>query len=191
MQDAAAEYTKGFKFIHWFIALLVILMLGAGFFLDDLPEEYMGTAYMMHKSIGLTILFLMIFRLIWVSYKGRIPLPESVPAWERVFSRVVQYSLYLFLILMPLSGWIMSVAAQRTPSYFGLLSLPLPWVKPDKQLAHFMEDVHGIIAWVLIGLIVLHIAGALKHHFYDKDSVLQSMLPRPKMPRQRQNIKNF
>ncbi|KTD08155.1 cytochrome b [Legionella jamestowniensis] len=180
MLEPAKEYSPSFKFIHWLIALLVILMLSAGFFLEDLPEQYIGSAFMVHKSIGITILFLMIFRLVWVSHKGKLPLPESVPLWEKIFSRLVQYSFYLFLILMPLSGWIMSVAGERIPAYFGLFSMPLPWIKPDKQLAHFMEEVHGIIAWVLIGLIVLHIVGALKHHFYDKDNVLLTMLPRRK-----------
>ncbi|ASQ45976.1 cytochrome b [Legionella clemsonensis] len=180
MLEPAKEYSPSFKFIHWFIALLVILMLSAGFFLEDLPEQYIGSAFMVHKSVGITILFLMIFRLIWVGYQGKLPLPDSVPVWERVFSRLVQYSLYLFLILMPLSGWIMSVAAERVPAYFGLFSISLPWIKPDKQLAHFMEEVHGVIAWILIGLIVLHIMGALKHHFYDKDNVLLTMLPRRK-----------
>ncbi|WED44402.1 cytochrome b [Legionella cardiaca] len=171
------DYSKSSKFLHWLIALLVIIMLSVSFFLEDLPEQYISTAFLIHKSTGLTILFLMILRLVLIAFRGRPPLPESVATWEKIFSRVVQYSFYILLILMPLSGWIMSVAANRVPSYFGLFSLPLPGIEPDKQLAHSMEEVHEIIALILIALIILHIAGALKHHFYDKDNVLLRMLP--------------
>ncbi|KTC86692.1 cytochrome b [Legionella brunensis] len=176
-KNFAKEYSKGFKFVHWLVALLVIIMLCVGFFLDDIPEQYQPIAYLIHKSVGLTILFLMIFRTIMVAFKGRLPLPESVPLWEKLFSRLVQYSFYIFLILMPLSGWIMSVAANRIPSFFGLFLLPIPGIEPNEPLAHFMADVHSVIAWILIVLATLHISGALKHHFYDKDEVLRRMLP--------------
>ena len=78
---------------------------------------------------------------------------------------------------MPLSGWIMSVAADKIPRYFGLFSVPFPGIAPNKSLADTMSESHEIIAWIIIGFIVLHVAGALKHHFIDKDHVLKSMLP--------------
>ncbi len=101
-------------------------MLAFSFFLDDVPKAYQGTAYMIHKSLGLTVLFLMIIRIITIFHYGRPPLPHHMPLWERYFSKFVQYSFYVFLLIMPLDGWIMSVAAERIPSYFGLFNLPLP-----------------------------------------------------------------
>ncbi|KTD17150.1 cytochrome b [Legionella jordanis] len=172
------EYSAGFKFVHWFIAVLVLLMLSLSFFLDGLPKESERTGFMIHKSIGLTILFVMLIRLVWVMYTGRVPLPVNVPRWERFLSRLVQSFLYLFLILMPLSGWIMSVAANRPPSFFTLATLSLPGIPLSKPLAGFMAEVHETIAWILIGLVILHVAGALKHHFIDKDDVLRRMLRR-------------
>jgi cytochrome b561 len=152
-------------------------MLCVGFLLDSIPEQYQGIAYMMHKSIGISLLVLMILRLIIVLASKRPALPATVAHWERILSRFVQYSFYVLLILMPLSGWIMSTAANRIPSYFGLFSLPFPGINPNEKLADFMLSVHEIIAYTLIVFISLHILGALKHHFIDKDNVLKSMLP--------------
>ncbi|WP_298622770.1 cytochrome b [uncultured Legionella sp.] len=176
-KNVDARYTSSTKWLHWIIALAVILMLFMGFFLDDIPERFQGMAYMLHKSIGITILFLMILRFIIVHVHTRPPLPESIKLWEKVLSRFVQYGFYILLLLMPLSGWIMSVASEYVPSYFGLFNMPLPWISPNKPLAKFMNESHGIIAWILVVFICLHILGALKHHFIDKDNVLKSMLP--------------
>ena len=169
------KYSTGSKFFHWLIFIIVTLMLSGSFFLDDLPNSYQGTAFMIHKSFGLTILFLMLARMLWIIHSGKPSLPATVSRCDKILSRIVQYSLYLFLIAQSLSGWIMSVAANKVPSFFGLYNVPLP-IQPNKILAGFMDNTHKLIPWILIGLIVLHIAGALKHHFIDKDNVLKSML---------------
>lgn len=171
------RYSPLSKTFHWVIAFVIIGMLSVGFFLDDIPDQFQSTAYMLHKSIGLTILLLMLLRFILIQIKGKPPLPNTVHHWEKIVSRFVQYSFYLLLILMPFSGWIMSVAADRTPVFFGLFRVPLPGISPNKSLAEFMVESHEIIAWIITALITLHIAGALKHHFIDKDNVLRSMLP--------------
>lgn len=171
------QYSSLSKAFHWVIAFVVIMMLIVGFFLDDIPEQFKGTAYMIHKSTGITLFFLMIIRFIWIHSSGKPPLPKSMNHWEQILSRLVQYGFYLLLIIMPLSGWIMSVAADRVPTYFGMFKAPLPWIKSNKSLSEFMADSHEIIAWIIIAFITLHILGALKHHFIDKDNVLIRMLP--------------
>jgi len=175
VSNEVKSYSLLVKTLHWLIALAVFGMLLMGFFLDDIPEQFQSTAYLMHKSTGLTILWLMILRFIIVHITKRPALPSAMHLWEKVLSRVVQYGFYTLLILMPLSGWIMSTAANRIPSYFGLFNIPFPGISPDKQLAHFMGESHEIIAWVIIAFLTLHIAGALKHHFINKDNVLKSM----------------
>lgn len=171
------QYSSESKWFHWLIASIVILMLSFSFFLDDLPKDIQPTAYMLHKSFGLTVLFLMLLRIFFLHLKGRPPLPSSTPIWEKWLSRLVQYGFYVLLICMPLCGWIMSVADGRVPTYFGLFKVPFP-VHQSKALGEFMLQAHVTIAWVLIGLLFLHVAGALKHHFFDKDKVLTRMLPR-------------
>lgn len=172
------SYTKGSKVLHWLIAVVVILMLAVSFFLDDLPKAYAPLAFTVHKSFGLSILALVLLRLFWLHYAGRPTLPKSVPAWERFLAKLVQYGLYVCLLLQPICGWIMSMAANRVPRFFGMFPLPLPGIPEDKNLAHFMANCHTVIAYVLISLIIVHIAAALKHHYIDKDGVLRSMLPK-------------
>ncbi|KTC93726.1 MULTISPECIES: cytochrome b [Legionella] len=176
MNEQEVSYSGGFKFLHWLIALVVILMLVGSYFLEDLPAQYRGTAFMLHKSVGISVLFLMLFRLVWVWRKGKPSLPVSVPLWQRILSRTVQYALYFFLIAMPLCGWIMAVASNKAPYFFGLFQLGLPGIEPNQALSHLMKETHNTIAWVIIVLIALHIAGAIKHHFIDKDKVVQRML---------------
>lgn len=174
---AVLKYSSISKLFHWFIALCVIGMLIVGFFLDDVPAPFKGTAYMLHKSTGITILFLMILRFIWIHASGKPALPIATPLWEKILSSFVQYGFYLLLIIMPLSGWIMSVAANKIPIYFGMFEAPLPWIGSNKELSKFMANSHEIIAWILIAFITLHILGAFKHHFINKDNILKRMLP--------------
>lgn len=169
------QYSKATKILHWFIAVVVLLML-TSFFLGQVQEKYQSTAYLIHKSMGLTVLFLMLVRIAWIFYTGRPDLPRQTPRWERYLSRGVQYSFYVLLILMPLSGWIMSTASQHSPNYFGLIQLPFPGVPINKALAKWMAHWHERFAWTLLVLAILHIAGAIKHAICDKDDVLQKML---------------
>lgn len=173
--SAQDEYSKGSKWLHWLVAVIVLLMLSFSFFLDDVPKAYRSDAFMIHKSLGLTVFFLMCIRLFWIVHTGKPELPSTVVLWERVLSKVVQVSMYVFLFAMPLAGWIMSVAADRVPSYFGLFQMPLYGIPVNKHLAEWMAEAHETIAWILIGLLALHIAGALKHYFINKDRVLQRM----------------
>ena len=169
-------YSSGSKFLHWLIAFIVILMLLVSFFLGDLQKKYQPFAYMIHKSFGLTVLFLMMARFFWIWRSGKPALPKTVSTSERFLSRIVQYGFYVFLICMPICGWIMSVAGNKVPSYFDLFKMPLP-IAANKVLEKWMDQSHKTIAWILIALIFLHIAGALKHHYIDKDKVLKHMLP--------------
>src|SRR5688572_1609174 len=110
-----SSYSKGSKWLHWLVAVVVITMLSLSFFLDDLPESYKPVSYMIHKSFGLTVLFLMVLRLIWIMHSGRPAWPDSVAKWERIISSTVQTLMYLFLFLMPICGWTLSLAAGRVP----------------------------------------------------------------------------
>ncbi|MCH9689610.1 MAG: cytochrome b [Gammaproteobacteria bacterium] len=171
------NYSTGFKYLHWLVAVLVLGMLGLGFFLADLPKEMKVQAYMLHKSIGLTILCLMLVRVVWIVLSGKPKLPDATPKWEGYLASLVQYGLYLFLISMALSGWLMATASNKIPVYFNWFSVPFPGLSPNEKIADWMYSTHGVIAWILLGLVGLHIAGALKHWLIQKDDVLTRMMP--------------
>ncbi len=170
-------YSAGSKLLHWIIASVILMMLSGSFFLEDLNIYIKPLAIMLHKSFGITVLALMIVRLYWLHHSGRPALPASVPLWEVIVSHTIQYTMYGLLIAMPLVGWVMSVLSNHTPTFFGLFDLPIPGLTPNSALADQFFLAHQIIAFMLIGLISLHILAAVKHAVVDKDKILQRMLP--------------
>lgn len=171
------RYTKGAMVLHWSIATIILLLLSVSFFLENFPKTLRPTAIMLHQSFGLTILVLMIVRLWYLFREKRPMLPPTMPRWEVYLARGVQIAMYVLLISMPIVGWLMSTFSNDIPVWFGLIHLPLPGITPNPALADLLFQAHQMIAWVLIGLVSLHIAGALKHAIIDKDKVMDSMLP--------------
>lgn len=162
-------------FLHWLIALFIISLLALGFVMDDLPKNAQGVAYDTHKLIGLSVLILVTIRLWWKSINLKPILTFKQAPWERFAERFVHYSLYLIMILMPLSGLWMSTAAGHLPSVFGH-TISFPGVTENKAQAEFFGEVHEFLAWTLIALITIHVLAALKHHFIDRDRVMKGMM---------------
>ena len=165
------------KSFHWLIALLVIVMICVGLYmtgLDISPQKLQ--LYALHKSIGVTILFLVALRLLWRLTNGvPIPLPNH-KKWEKQLARVIHGLLYTALLAMPLSGWIMSSAKGFSVSVFALFTLP-DLIRPDDRIAKLAVEFHELAAYTLIGMVALHVAGAMKHHLIDRDDTLRRMLP--------------
>ncbi len=181
LKNTIDNYGSVARTLHWLIAVLVIGMLIFGFLLESIPKPIRGEMIGLHKSIGLTILLLILLRLIWRFINIQPVLPISVPPWEQIAARSVHILFYLVLLLMPLSGWIMS-SLDGHPVFFWKWwnwTLPLP---VNKTLANDFFNVHVTIAWIIIALLVLHIGAALKHHFIEKNNVLRRMLPGYKPP---------
>jgi cytochrome b561 len=176
MHQLRSAYSFRSKIMHWLVAIIVLSLLVFGFNLSRMPKTMKFTAIMFHKSFGLTVLALMLFRIIFILRDGRPSLPSTTPCWEKLLARFVQYGLYALLILMPLSGWIMSVAAGYVPKYFGLVAIPFPGIEKNIQLANLMKASHKTLAWIIVAFVVLHLLGNIKHYFLDKDTVVQTML---------------
>lgn len=179
IKNAIESYGVMAKGLHWLIALMIVGLLGVGLYMTDLERSpFRSELYGMHKSFGAVVLGLMLFRLFWRAVVS--PAPGSVPThapWERYLARGVHYAFYVTLIAMPLSGWLMSSAAGHPVSVFGLFSLPDLVGQDNKALAGFMHEAHEILGNVIIALIVLHVAGVLKHLVMDRDGTLLRMLP--------------
>ena len=161
---------------HWVLALAIIGAFSVGFFMADLPfSPSRLKLYNYHKWAGVTILALSALRLLWrLSHRPPVDLP--MPVWQAKAAHLTHGLLYLLFFAVPLAGWAYSSAAGFPVVWFGVLPLP-DFVPKDKALAETLKELHGLIAYGLAGLVLLHIAGALKHHLIDKDGLLLRMLP--------------
>ena len=162
---------------HWIMAAIVIGMLCLGLFMVRLPVSLEKLSlYGWHKSFGILVLMLVILRLSWRLMSVIPPLPEALHQWQKLAAHASHWALYLCLFLMPLSGWLMSSAAGLPVSFFGWFVLPT-LIAPDPSWRVYFLTIHQFTAFGLIGLIGLHTAAALQHHFIEKDNILRRMLP--------------
>ncbi len=157
-------------------------MLPIGFLMEDFPISIKFLTYNAHKSIGLIIIGLSIFRLVWRLLNPPPALPDSVPRNQQRLAHAAHWGLYAFMILMPLSGWIMVSANPKFPiDFFGLGNapfLPLPHLDDPKATSALFNSAHYFIALGGIALLLAHIGAALKHHYVNHDSILHRMLPK-------------
>ena len=168
--------------LHWLIALCIIAMIPLGFFMGDLPEAIRGDGYTLHKSIGITVLALSIFRLIWRLLNPPPALPADMPPIERFLAHVAHWLLYFLIVAMPLSGWLMVSAMHQHPTvYFWsgeVPFLPMPGGIDAKATKALFAYYHRWLAYGALVLIVLHVGAALNHHVVRRDTILRRMLPR-------------
>lgn len=178
-RNTTDRYGAVTKVFHWVIALLIVCLICVGIYMTDFADKtnaFTFKIFFLHKSTGITVLILASFRVLWHIYSRPAGFVPSLKAWEKIVARIAHGLLYAAMFAMPLSGWMLSSAAGRPVSFWGLFTLP-DLVGPDKETQHFFSEVHEIVGWSLIPLIGLHAAGALKHHFFDKDITLRRMLP--------------
>ena len=175
MSGKVERYNTVSRGFHWAVAVLILGLLIVGFFMDTIePSPFKYQVYGWHKATGIAVLFLGVCRIIW---KHITQTPESLSAykqWEKILSKTIHIVLYVAIIAMPLSGWIMSSAGGYPISFFGLFEVP-GIVSKVSELGKLAKEAHEIWAWIIIGCVVLHIAGALKHHILDKDTTLNRM----------------
>jgi cytochrome b561 len=180
LKNSASRFGSVAKLFHWGIALLLIAMFMLGFIMVNTPlgmEKLI--MYGRHKSLGVMVLVLMVLRLLWRLSNPVPHMPGHMSATQRFLAHASHFGLYVLVLAMPLSGWLMSSAAGLPVSVFGWFTLPIP-IAPDKDMVHLFKGAHEYIAWTLLVLIALHITAALVHHFYYKDDVLLKMLPQRK-----------
>ena len=165
------------KLLHWLVAVLVVLMAWLGLTMGDLPNGPDKVAtYALHKSIGLTILGLVVLRLGWRLYAGAPRPVPGTPAWQDRVAGISHWSLYLLLLAMPLSGWMLNSAAGFPLQWVGLGRIPA-LVGENHELRERAEDMHELLFWILALLVLTHVAAALFHHVFQRDATLLRMLP--------------
>lgn len=179
------QYTGVAIGLHWLIAIVIISMLAVGKYMTQLdendPVRYALTQW--HKSFGISVLLLSVFRILWRLAHKSPPLPTAMPAWEKFVAGLTHYLFYLLIIGIPLSGWVMvSASPLNLPTVlFKLIPWPhLPPITtlPNKadiaELSHF---AHTMASNLLGVLLVLHVIAALRHQFIIKDGLMSRMSP--------------
>ncbi|MDP1028065.1 cytochrome b [Sphingomonas sp. KR1UV-12] len=169
--EQTARYSTVAMWFHWTIAVLVIANLTIGIFHDAIG--FMSA----HKAIGLTVLALTAGRVAWRITHRPPPLPARTPGWERGLAHATHWTLYLLMIAMPVTGWLMvsGTATRRPLTWFGLFDLP--YLPVGEAAGGFGHDAHGLLGWLMLALVVLHIAAALRHRLILRDGILGRMAP--------------
>jgi len=162
-------------FFHWFIAFFILGQISLGWYMSDLVASPIKLSlYGLHKEIGVSILILAIIRISWRAM-NIAPSIMNFTCFDRITACFVQGILYFFMFTVPISGWIMTSAYGLSISFFDLFTLP-NIVSANEQLGHIFNEIHVYLAYTLLFTIGLHVAGAFKHHFINKDTILYRML---------------
>ena len=163
------------RLFHWGMLVLLATIIPIGYYMTDLPLGARKLQiYALHKSIGLTLLGLAILRLLW-RFGERRPAPAPMPAWQHKAAGATHVLLYALMFLIPLSGWLYNSAAGFPLQWFRLVNLPA-LTATNPALKATAKEFHETAVAVLIVLVALHALAALKHHLFDRDDTLRSML---------------
>lgn len=191
--ETVSRYTRTAMLLHWLVAALIIINVILGLAIDWLPDEWIRPDIDTHKSIGITVLGLVILRLIWRFRHQPPALPASFANWERKSSHAAHIALYVLMFALPLSGWLHDSAWKDAATHPMSLFYLLPWPRIafishlDPVLKESLHTVFGILhtglAYGLYVILALHVAGALKHEWLDKESVIRRMLPGSGQPK--------
>lgn len=194
--SSTQRYTKVAIILHWLIALAIFFMIGLGWYMTDLPKDgpkqiafdlfdwglytwqlsEPGSPRMfyfnLHKSVGLTLFALVLLRLYWrITHKPPVML-SSYRVWERKLATGTHHLLYLLMIAIPLTGLLMSLNSKFGINWFGLHVFD---GVDDKAMRHTYEELHEFGANLMVVLLIVHVLGALKHKFIDKDETMSRM----------------
>ena len=166
------------QFLHWVILVLVLWMAWLGLTMTDLPNTpHKARLYGLHKSIGLTILALMLLRLAWRLYAGAPQAVAGMPRWQQRIATATHAALYGLLIAMPLSGWVINSSSGFPLRWFGWWRVP-QFGGRDEALNALAKNWHEALFWVLVVLALVHAFAAFWHHVFQQDATLSRMLPR-------------
>jgi len=170
-----ATYTRTAKSLHWLMALLLIGLLALGFYMHDLPlSPEKLQLYAWHKWAGVSAFLLVLLRLSWRLAHTPPPLPAGMSRTMQLAAHGGHLLLYVLMLAIPLTGWLMSSAKGFQTVWFGVLPIP-DLIGKDKATGELLALVHKSLNLLFVAAILGHVAAALKHHFIDKDGLLDRM----------------
>ena len=183
MRGNKTRYDAVAMTLHWVMAIAFFLMLGSGLaleFIETIPKSLAFSMIQWHKSLGLILLVAFFIRIGWRLFHRPPALPASIKQLDKIAAKSGHWALYLMMIALPLSGWVMvSSSPYGLPTFiFGWFEWPhIPAIQGNDMVNDASKEAHEIMAWVFIGLIALHIAAVIKHFLIDRENLLKRMLP--------------
>jgi cytochrome b561 len=178
MTDAvmAPAYTITARVLHWITAFLILSMIPLGVVIaNDWGGSAQDYLYDLHRSVGAAIIPLVILRLIYRWTHPPLPLPDDIPAIQRLAAHATHWGLYALLMVQPFTGWIATSAYRASVTVFGWFELPPIWFE-NRAFSEQMFFLHSLIGNAIAGLVATHIGAALYHHFVRKDRILMRMI---------------
>lgn len=179
LRNTAERYGAVAKAFHWLTLLLLIGSFSIAWSMVDMRiSPQMLVLYSYHKWVGVTVFLVVILRLAWRLRNPAPPLPPGTSPLQRRLAGLSHAMLYTILIVMPLTGWVMSSARNLPLVYLGLIEVPSPF-GVDEALGDALRTVHFYLSLALLFFVGVHVLAALQHHFILRDDVLRRMLPWP------------
>lgn len=169
------KYDGVAKWLHWLIALIVLVMLIAGWTLGDLPDEELIEVIKIHSGLGTLVLLLMLARWGW-RLTHQPPEPEPMVNWQLKLSKVTHWAFYGLLVLQPVFGILQASYIDYPVKAFGIIDYSSLAID-NKGSYEIFHELHEFTAALLIVLVTLHVLAAIYHHFMVKDNVMRRMIP--------------
>jgi len=177
LKNTADRWGTVSQLLHWLVVLLIATIAVIGLVMTDMsngPSKI--KIYALHKSLGLTLLTLVVLRLLWRLYAGAPKPVEGTPHWQERIASLTHWALYALMFALPISGWVFNSSSGYPLQYFGLFNLPK--IAPrGEDLAQLSHQVHEYGFWLLLALVVAHAGAAFYHHLFQHDDTLKRMLP--------------
>ncbi|MDO3384649.1 cytochrome b [Gilvimarinus sp. SDUM040013] len=178
MNPSTSKKTLSARVLHWSVAFTILLLIPMGFYMSD------GHAYWLydwHKTISMLLLVILVFRVLYRLIQGWPEASGDYTKFEQVTARVVHWLLLVAVLVLPISGIMYSGLGGFGVPVFGLEVIPSNYINGEAQAysaywSDIGKEIHSLSGWILSGVVVLHVAGALKHHMVDKDNTLKRML---------------
>lgn len=182
------RYTRVAAWLHWAVAVLIVGNVVMAWIAEALPEDWIRPTIDLHKSVGLTVLGLVLLRILWRWAHPPPPLPAEYGRWERLGAHVAHYALYGLILALPISGWLHDSAFKDAAAHPLRLFWAIPWFRISaisnlepaaKEVVHSqLYALHAASAYALYGLLALHILGALKHQWDGHAELLRMRVGR-------------
>lgn len=169
------RYATSLRILHWIMAIIILGLVGLGWFMSDLPKDYPNRMFLynLHKSLGVTVLFLVTLRVLLRLVKGAPKLPNAISKRDAMLAHLTHKVLYLLMFAVPAIGILLSNSWGYPVSWFGI-ELPMVFAK-NFEVGKQAGELHEIAAYTLLAVAGLHLAGAIKHRYIDKHDILYRM----------------